>query len=173
MRIFLTGATGFIGSYVLEAALSSGHDVLALRRSTSSGPVIPLTHQPVWQEGDIASLESSVLKKIDVILHLAAVGVSPKNASWSELISTNVVDSFRLMELASEARVPRFVVAGTSHEYGKSSLNYEAIPSNAPLEPLTGYGASKAAAYQLMRSFSVEVGLEFFYGRIFFIYTSK
>ena len=170
MRIFLTGGTGFIGSYVLKEALNSGHDVIALRRSYNSFPIIPLTRQPIWHEGHLAKLEPSLLKNIDVIVHLAAVGVSPKRASYSELISTNVVNTFRLMELASEAKVPRFVAAGSSHEYGRSSLKYKFIPPNAPLEPLNMYGASKAAAYQLMRSFSIEVGLEFLYGRIFSVY---
>lgn len=170
MRIFLTGGTGFIGSYVLAAALEAGYEVLALRRSSASAPVIPLPRHPQWCDGDLASLQASQLQGIDAVLHLASAGVSPKRASWAQLAQANVAGSLRLMELAVSAGVRRCVVAGTSHEYGKVALRYEAIPPDAPLEPLNPYGASKAAAFQLMRAFAIVEGLEFFYGRIFSAY---
>jgi UDP-glucose 4-epimerase len=170
MRIFLTGGTGFIGSYVLAAALESGHEVIALRRSPASAPVIPLSRQPYWCEGDLASIKSSQLQGIDVLLHLASAGVSPKPASWSDLEQVNVAGSLRLMELAVEADVRRCVVTGTSHEYGNAALRYDAIPPDAPLEPVNPYGASKAAAFHLMRSFAMIEGQELFYGRIFSAY---
>jgi UDP-glucose 4-epimerase len=170
MRLFLTGSTGFIGSYVLAAALGTGHEVRALRRSQSSLPVIPLPCQPQWCEGELSTLTSSQLEDVDVVLHLASAGVSPKKASWRELIQANVAGSIRLFELASECGVRRCVVAGTSHEYGNSARRYDAIPPDAPLEPISAYGASKAAAFQLLRPFSIEQGIELFYGRIFTAY---
>ncbi len=170
MRLFLTGGTGFIGSHVLAAALAAGHQVLALRRSPHAGPVIPLPRQPRWCEGDLASLQASQLEGVQAVLHLASAGVSPKPASWSELVQANVAGGLRLLELAAEAGIRRCVVAGTSHEYGKAALRFPAIPPDAPLEPLSPYGASKAAAFQLLRAFSIEQGLELFYGRIFTAY---
>ena len=170
MRIFLTGGTGFIGSYVLAAALEAGYEVLALRRSPASVPVISLIRQPQWCRGDLASLQASQLHGVDVVLHLAAAGVSPKRASWAQLEQANVAGSLRLMELAAKAGVRRLVVTGTSHEYGTAARRYEAIPPEANLEPLNPYGASKAAAFQLMRTFAIVEGLEFFYGRIFSAY---
>ena len=133
MRIFLTGGTGFIGSYVLAAALEAGHEVFALRRSSASAPVIPLPDQPEWCEGELATLEASQLRGIDVVLHLASVGVSPKDASWTQLEQVNVAGSLRLMELALKVGVLRFVVAGSSHEYGNAARRYEVIPPDAPL----------------------------------------
>jgi UDP-glucose 4-epimerase len=170
MRLFLTGGTGFIGSHVLEAALVAGHEVRALRRTPLSVPLIALTCQPQWCEGDLHTLLPSQLEGVEAVLHLASAGVSPKKASWSELVQANVVGSLRLLELAAETGVRRCVVAGTSHEYGNAARRYYAIPPDAPLEPLSAYGASKAAAFQLLRSFSIEQGLELFYGRIFSAY---
>lgn len=170
MRIFLTGGTGFIGSYVLAAVLEAGHEVIALRQSLGSASVIPLSSQPYWCEGDLTSINSSLLQGIDVLLHLASAGVSPKQASWNSLERVNVAGSLRLMELASEAKVRRCVVTGTSHEYGNAARRYDVIPPDAPLEPMNPYGASKAAAFQLMRSFAMMEGQELFYGRIFSAY---
>ena len=170
MRLFLTGGTGFIGSHVLALALAQGHQVLALRRSPASFPVIPLPHPPEWYEGDLFSLTSADLQGIDAVVHLASAGVSPKSASWDELVQTNVAGSLRLLELAVEAGVRRCVVAGSSHEYGNAARRFEIIPPDATLEPLTPYGASKAAAFQLLRTFAISQKQELFYGRIFSAY---
>jgi UDP-glucose 4-epimerase len=170
MRLFITGGTGFVGSYVLASALEAGHEVLALRRSPGSAPVIPLPDQPRWCEGDLSSLTVSQLLGIDVVVHLASAGVSPKLASWTQLEQANVAGSLRLMELSAQAGVRRCVVAGSSHEYGNAARRYETIPPDATLEPLNPYGASKAAAFQLMRTFAMVEGLELFYGRVFSAY---
>ena len=170
MRLFLTGGTGFIGSHVLAVALAQGHQVLALRRSPASAPVIPLPCQPQWCEGDLASLTAGDLAGVEAVLHLASAGVSPKPASWSELVHANVAGSLRLLELAAAAGVGRCVVAGSSHEYGNAARRYDAIPPDAPLEPLSPYGASKASAFQLLRAFAIAQGLELVYGRIFSAY---
>ena len=170
MRLFLTGGTGFIGSYVLAAALSAGHEVCALRRTLDSSPVIPLPLQPQWCTGTLATFAPSALNGVDAVVHLASVGVSPRRVPWNVLIDANVVGSLRLFKLAAAAGVRRCVVAGTCHEYGESARRYSAIPPDAPLEPTSAYGASKVAAFQLLRAFAIEHELEFFYGRIFTAY---
>lgn len=170
MRLFLTGGTGFIGSHVLSSALAAGHEVVALRRSPLSEPVIPLPCQPIWCEGNLATVKLAWLEGVEAVVHLASVGVSPQQASWSELLQVNVLGSLRLLELAAELGVRRCIIAGTSHEYGNAARRYDAIPPDAPLEPVSAYAASKAAAFQLMRTFAAEQRLEFFYGRIFSAY---
>lgn len=170
MRLFLTGGTGFIGAHVLSAALAAGHDVRALRRSPSSVPPIPLPCQPIWYEGHLHTLTAACLEGVDAVIHLASAGVSPKQASWGELVQVNVAGSLRLLELVAEVGVRRCVVAGTSHEFGTVARRFDDIPPDAPLEPLSAYGASKAAAFQLLRAFAIQQRIELFYGRIFSSY---
>jgi len=170
MKLFLTGGTGFLGSYFLAAALSSGHDVCALRRSCNSLPVIPLAFEPEWYLGNLATIPSSILEGVDAVVHLASVGVSPRRVPWNVLLEANVIGSLRLFELAEAVGVRRFVVAGTCHEYGQSARRYTEIPPDAPLEPTSAYGASKVAMYHLLRAFAIDCQLEFFYGRIFTAY---
>ena len=142
----------------------------ALRRSPSSIPVIPLPSEPEWCEGDLSSLRATDLEGVEAVLHLASAGVSPKPASWDELMQVNVLGSLRLLERAAEAAVLRFVVAGSCHEYGNAARRYSKIPPDAPLEPQSPYGASKASAFQIIRTFCVKERLELFYGRIFSAY---
>jgi len=170
MKLFLTGGTGFIGSHVLVAALASGHQVCALRRTPQSRPVISLPCEPEWITGNLHTLQPNQIAGADAVIHLATSGVSPKRVSWNELLEANVVGSLRVIEIGALAGVCRFVVAGSSHEYGQAASRFSPIPPYAPLEPVNPYGASKAAAFHLLRAFAIEQKLELFYGRIFSAY---
>lgn len=144
MRLFLTGGTGFIGSYFLRSALAAGHAITALRRST--GAKIPLPKDPCWLERTMPEVEPADLAGHDAFVHLAAVGVSPQQADWATLFQVNVTESLDLWRRAADAGIQRFLICGSCLEYGKAGERYEFIPSDAPLEPSSGYGASKAAA---------------------------
>ena len=170
MKIFLTGGTGFIGSYVLNLALERGIEVVATRRTACSQPVIELSKQPTWIERSLNEINKNDLKHCDVVLHLASAGVSPKVESLQTMVDVNVSSTIRLIELAYNAGVSRIVMAGTCHEYGQSALNYEAVPADASLQPSNLYGASKAAGFELVSSFARVHKLKLYYGRIFSAY---
>lgn len=170
MRIFLTGGTGFIGSHLMVQALAEGHELVALRRSTGTQPVVQLPRQPRWVEKGLVELEPEDLEGCEVLVHLASAGVSPKQVPWQQLVEANVMGSAALIATAQAAGIRRLVVAGTCHEYGISARRYAEIPVEAPLEPNSLYGASKAAAYQLLAAYARVHELELFYGRIFSAY---
>ena len=96
----------------------------------------------------------------EAVVHLAAVGVSPQRATWEELFRINVIESLGLCMTAAEAGVRRFVICGSCFEYGRSSERYDFIPPDAPLEPVNGYGASKAAASVALLTLARERSLE-------------
>lgn len=144
MRIFVTGGTGFIGAHFIEAALKAGHHVVALRRPGSE-PRIALRNQPEWLEGELADMGVDQLDGADVLVHLAAQGVSPQKTDWDTAFEINVCQSIRLLANAVEADVPRLLLCGSCFEFGRSAERYERIPADAPLEPVGPYAASKAA----------------------------
>jgi len=82
MNVFLTGATGYIGSSVAEALLKAGHQVIGLARSRESAE--KLTERGIEaQPGDMrdrASLESAI-SRVDGAIHAA----SPSDATSAEL----------------------------------------------------------------------------------------
>jgi len=166
MKICITGATGFIGSHVVKQALAAGHTVLALRRSPRSFLRIPLERQPQWLERSITQLTAEDIKGFDVLLHLAATGVSPRVATWLELNEVNVNGTIHMCSLAKQLQSP-LVIAGSSAEYGLSGLRYERIPPFAPLEPTFPYAASKAAACVMSTSFARSEGISLSYLRVF------
>ena len=169
MKLFITGGTGFIGSHLLQQALDSGCQVVALRRPGSI-PKLELPRQPIWCETPLDQLGGDDFQGCTTLIHLASVGVSPQKATWMEMFYWNVTATLRLIEQAHAAGIKRVVLAGTFAEYGHSADHYDPIPADAPLLPTYGYAASKAAAFTAVYAFAIEHGMELCYLRIFSAY---
>lgn len=169
MKIFLTGGTGFIGSHLLRLLGTTDHKVTAIRRG-SSQPCIDIGREPLWLVKAMDSLEPIDFSGMDVLVHLASVGVSPKTATWRDLLYWNVSVMVDLLEKAHAAGVRRFVLAGSSAEYGLAADKYDFIPADAPLLPTSLYAASKAAGFIVANTFAIEKSIELYYLRIFSAY---
>ena len=77
MKIFITGANGFIGSHIVKKALEQGHEVVGLRR-TDRPMKIDLSSEPKWIEGTLEDNLLIHLKGCEAVIHLAAYGVNPE-----------------------------------------------------------------------------------------------
>lgn len=168
MNIFVTGATGFIGKYLIKRLLKMSCNIYATNRKVKSN--IIKSNSINWIYKGLEDLNIDDFKNIHTIVHLAAVGVSPQKASKKDLEFLNVYQSLRLIKLAEKAGVKRFIATGTCLEYGKESDNWDYIPPDAKLKPLCPYSISKAKCFKLLNQFSIENNMEMFYGRIFSAY---
>lgn len=169
-KIFVTGATGFIGSNVLKQANHLGIKVKALRRNSKSLPSIKLIKQPQWITKELNNLNIEDLNDSDAIVHLAACGVSPQKASLEEMLDTNVHGTINLLKLASKADISRVIVAGTCHEYGYSKNLKGSTSPKSPLFPRTEYAASKVAQYAVSIALAKKLKLELCYLRLYSVY---
>ena len=170
MKIFVTGATGFIGSYFVNHALSQGAQVWAHRRSIHSQPAVPFRGEVNWVTKNLEELSSEDLKDMTACVHFAACGVTPKPATWDECFRFNALESLRLLEKCDNAGCKRFVAAGSYAEYGKAGLRFDPIPPDAPLEPTDPYAASKAASGVALAAYARSHAIQLYYGRIFSAY---
>jgi nucleoside-diphosphate-sugar epimerase len=170
MKLFVTGATGFIGSHFVNQAIAAGHEVIALRRSPSSKPRIDIPTAPVWQDKALDRLSPSGFEGVDCLVHLAAHTPNVPYDTLENCLHWNVMVPLAVFRSAAAAGVRRFVVAGSCFEYGKSAERYEFIPSDAPLEPVLSYPTSKAAASIAFTSLASELSLKLSIHRIFQVY---
>ena len=168
MNIFVTGGTGFIGKCLMKRLRNINCNIYAIDRKEKYKSLE--SNSINWIPKGLEDLNLDDLKNIHTIIHLAAVGVSPQKASKIDLEFFNVYQSLRLIKLAYQSGVKRFIAAGTCLEYGKESDNWDFIPPNAKLKPLCPYSESKAKCFKLLRQFSIENNIEMFYGRIFSVY---
>ncbi len=169
MRIFITGSNGFIGSHLVKKALDRGHEVLGLRLPNHKEKIY-LPKQPIWISGTLEDDYKQALAGCDVVIHLAAYGVNPLHDSWKEAFRWNVAASLNLWTQAHNAGLKRIILSGSCFEYGKSAERFQFIPSDAPLEPVNAYGASKAAATLAAMAFAREKNMELAVLRPFHVY---
>jgi len=170
MKIALTGGTGFIGSHFLQQALVAGHTLRAMRRSPHSQPRIPLRESPDWLERQLDEVSSVELRGCDVLVHLATHTGNVPYDSLVNCMRWNLTAVLTLFEQARLAGIRRFVVAGSCYEYGSSGERFDAIPTDAPLEPTNSYAASKAAASIAFMQWAKEHKLSLEILRVFHVY---
>jgi len=169
MKIFLTGGTGFIGSHLINHLSKTNHTITAIRRKNSK-PSIKLLKEPCWIEKSLHEIVSEDLSGQDILIHLAAAGVSPKKARWDEMININVIMTLNLLQLSQKVSIKRIIISGSYAEYGLSSESYDFIPVNSTLKPTTPYASSKAASFITSNTFAIKNNLELCYLRIFSAY---
>ena len=170
MKVLLTGATGFIGSYFTEKALNNGHEVIALKRSNKSKTVIKLTKQPKWLVKDLSEITENDLKDISVVVHFAAHSANVPYDKMENCIKNNVIYPLNLVEKAINVNVKNFVIAGSCFEYGDIGEKYKYIPIDAPLIPKHTYPTSKAMGSLLFKQLSYHHKINVIYNRIFQVY---
>ncbi|HBF37915.1 MAG TPA: NAD(P)-dependent oxidoreductase [Firmicutes bacterium] len=167
MKIFVTGATGKVGSRFVPYLLKSGHAVRILVRNAERSAALKEQGAEVVL-GDL--LENPTLTEairgVDAVVHLAAQfrGVSEEVARVS-----NIDASIILAKTALEVGVTRFVFSSTS-------LVYSGVSKNSPcreddvLQPIMAYPKTKMAAEEALLKLQREMGLDLRIVRFAFVY---
>lgn len=134
-RLALTGATGFLGSHVLEAALGAGYEVAALTRRPQ-----PPRERVIWVPGDLADTEAMahLTRGVEAVIHVAGVVNAPDAAGFE---AGNVTGTLNLLDAARLKGIRRFVHV--------SSLAARELG-------LSAYGASKARSEKLLRASALD-----------------
>jgi dihydroflavonol-4-reductase len=122
--IFLTGATGFIGSYILAELVREGHTVRALQRQRPVPAHLPreITEQVEWVSGDIldVTLLNEQLRGCDRIIHAAAL-ISFDPDDRKKLFKLNIEGTANLVNAALENNIPDFIYISSVGALGKSN----------------------------------------------------
>jgi UDP-glucose 4-epimerase len=176
----VTGCAGFLGSHLCEALLAGGHRVLGVDcftdyypRALKEANVADIRRIPAFRliEADlgVAPLEG-LMDEVDVVFHLAAQpGVRHSfGDGFGACLHRNVQATQRLLEAASARDLKAFVYASSSSVYGNQQM-YPAR-EDAPLQPVSPYGATKVITEQLAGAFWRQAGVPVVGLRYFTVY---
>ena len=148
MKIFITGASGFVGGATLRHFVSLGHDVRAMSRSERSDRAIEAGGGRAIR-CDLESVSAEELGRVDAIVHCAAFveDWGPREA-WERV---NVEGTRRMLEAARAASVGRFIHIGTEAAIVRGQ-HIEGADESYPLAPDSPYPycATKAKAEALV-----------------------
>ena len=171
MRVFLTGASGFIGAHVMRLLLDRGHSVTAL--------VMP--GDPLWRLQDVAgrfAIVEGLLSDTEILrqalaefqpeacIHLAWYAEPGKYLHSPENIPS-LTASLTLLNELIQVGCRQVVMAGTCAEYD-TELGY--LREDTPTRPATLYAAAKLSCCLLGQQIAAQAKINFAWGRIFYPY---
>ncbi|MFC3880889.1 NAD-dependent epimerase/dehydratase family protein [Algoriphagus namhaensis] len=147
MKILLTGASGFLGSILLEE-LRKNHEVISLGRGDSNQII-----------ADLAK-EKPEIPEVDILIHSAgkAHSVPKTEAEKKEFFAVNFEGTKNLIE-GIKNPPKQFVFISTVAVYGLEKG--ELITENHDLDAVSPYGKSKIMAEQLVESWAKREGINY------------
>jgi len=152
MAVLVTGGAGFIGSHMALALLDRGEEVVVLDSfATGVRACVPAGVRLI--KGDVGdrALVADVLReqRIDSIAHFAGSTVVPDSVSDPlAYYKNNTANTVALAECALAADVGAFLFSSTAAVYG--ATQEDLVREDAPLTPVSPYGASKLMSERIL-----------------------
>lgn len=142
MKIGITGAGGFIGSYLVKYLKQNSYDVLPLLRG----------------DGDLNSrlVCEDFISEVDTIIHLANVNtIAVKGKNSQEEIELNLLPTLNILEAIEKSKAPKHLIyASSAAVYGRSSNIGKPISESVLPEPVSIYGHLKLIAENYISLYS-------------------
>ncbi len=172
MKAFITGISGFVGAGLARHLLTNGNEVHGIVRGTSNlWRLEDIKNDLHLHEGDLLNKESveNILKEVkpEVIFHLAVYGAYPTQKDTDLILSTSILSTLHLMQVAKKVGVKMFVNTGSSSEYGTKD---HPMREDERIDPNSYYAVGKAAATHLCQHFAKTEELPVLTMRLFSVY---
>jgi nucleoside-diphosphate-sugar epimerase len=162
MRVAVTGGTGYVGRFIVDALLAGGHEVRVLVRNKSQKLGLPAAAEVVGGGLDPDADFGAFLDGADGLVHAAYQHVAGRyrggeGDDLAGFIRINVGGSLALLAAAMRAGVRRCVVFSSRAVYGSQPPGTR-LGEDMAIAPDTHYGAAKAALEAFAASFARQNG---------------
>lgn len=152
-KVLVTGATGFLGKYVVEELVEHGYQVRAFGRNRAIGQSL-VNASVTFIQGDLTNQEdlTKACQEMDMVVHAGAL--STVWGPWEDFYQTNVLGTKYILEACSEANIERLVYVSSPSIYAAPRDQLDIKESDAPQENrLNNYIRSKLASEKLFKDY--------------------
>jgi nucleoside-diphosphate-sugar epimerase len=166
MKIGLTGATGFLGRYIVSHLAGAGHRLRCwYRQGSDRSGFDDVAGAVEWLPGELgdAAAIHQLVTGADAVVHAAVQWLGPRNRGAKShgdadpFFGVNLTGSLELFQAAFEAGVPRFVFISSCAVHDVI-LGDRLLDETHPLWPNSHYGAHKAALEAFVHSYGLGQG---------------
>jgi nucleoside-diphosphate-sugar epimerase len=150
MKVFVTGATGYIGREIVSELSNSGYEVIALGNSKNIS-FEEKQKNLVFRRADITDYKNlkglENIEGVDALIHAAGLAHQFGETKKEDFDAVNIRGTENILSLALKLKIKHFILIGTTAVYGiaaKDKANkLPVFDENAPVAPQTLYAASK------------------------------
>ncbi len=159
VRCFVTGGTGFVGSYIVRLLTEKKHEVKVLVRESSNLDLIDglSFEKAIGDVTNIESLEKGITDDTEWLFHNAAI-----MADWGgkeHFFKVNVEGTRNILEVMRKKDIPSLIYTSSTAVYGFPNLS-KPMNEETPWKPMNNYQKSKAEAETLVRQYISDYGIK-------------
>ena len=169
MRVLVTGATGFIGNYVVKELLKQRCQIVASSRNPDKARLCEWFSRVQYIPFDLNNESKGNLfdffQRPDLLIHLAWEGLQ----NYKDLIhiEKNLLLNYQFLKKMIEYGLKSLVVTGTCFEYGMQSGALNEAMVTMPNNP---YGLAKDTLRKFLEQLQKKIDFEFRWIRLFYMY---
>lgn len=170
MQILVTGATGFIGNYVIARLLQLGHQVIASSANAAKAAAMPWYPQVRYLSFDFNTFDNHIdyfayFGKPARLIHLAWEGLPNYKAAFHT--DVNLPRHKALLQNMISQGLTDLTVTGTCFEYG---MQEGMLQEDMEVFPANPYAIAKNELRLYLQQLSAEKGIGFKWARLFYMY---
>ena len=162
MKALVTGAAGFIGSYLIPRLLTKGFEVVAFDVAPEAPALQPVADEITYVRGDLGTASdlyrTMATRKITDVFHLGALLAGPCEEEPLKGFRVNFQSTQVLLDAAAALGVHRFIMLSSISVFGRDVP--EPVRDDAPKNPETIYGQTKLAGEHLLAWFARKRGVD-------------